>query len=387
MKILADSLSPDNIRLTTMSVSYPRIIHAEMLRHRMFSRCAASSRAIPVERFIEQVENEPYLPQEFRANKSGMQAGDPLSEEKRLQSRDMWLYARDSAVQAAKNLVKIGVHKQWTNRLLEPFQWMTEVITATEWDNFFHLHVHPDTHPDTHPDIQRIAGMMQEAMKGSTPSSLGYYRWHLPLISEAEMLSVPKEQLTLASIGRVARVSYLRHEDESNLEKDIERAHKMLAHGHMSPFEHVARPMSRSELRTTATWEVILTSGLRTRLQAPPDEPPEVGDSWGIYGGDSGVNVLEVLGDWKAFCGNFNGWVQYLKRPGSSRTCWGRSMTTDEEFKEAVLKKDAKALGACVDYFRMAGLRYREIVAKAKSIDPTLTDAEWDTLMEISEDE
>ena len=36
VKILADSVSPDNYRLTTMELCYPRIIHAEVMTHRVF---------------------------------------------------------------------------------------------------------------------------------------------------------------------------------------------------------------------------------------------------------------------------------------------------------------------------------------------------------------
>lgn len=315
-KVLADSVSPRGIRLTTFTVSYPRIIHAEMLRHRQFSRCAASSRAIPVERFIEQVLNEPYIPGEFCANKSGMQAGASLSTELQNKAQSAWLTDRDHAVQAARELLAVGVHKQWVNRLLEPFQWMTEVITATEWGNFDHLRIHEAAHPD----IQRIARMMQEARYASTPTRLGHREWHLPLVSEedreafndADPAALPLKERPLLSIGRVARVSYLRHEDESDVTKDIERAYKMMENGHMSPLEHAARPMTESELATTAMWRVKTSDGELQLLQASPDEPPDVGDTLGIYGGNPELHVTAVY-DWKAFLGNYNGWVQYRK--------------------------------------------------------------------------
>jgi len=304
--VLADSRSPHGVRLTTFSVSYPRIIHAEMLRHRMFSRCAASSRAIPVERFIEQVENEPYMPGEFCANKSGMQAGEPLPEEQRLQARDMWLYARDAAVQAAKNLIKTGVHKQWTNRLLEPFQWMTEVITATEWDNFDHLRIHSAAHPD----IQRIARMMREARDASIARELTYNGWHLPLTTMDDAV-YPREQQRLISVGRVARVSYLRHDDTSDVEKDIARANKMLDDGHMSPLEHAARPMTDDELTEAIRWCVDTSDGDQLWLQGYPlNDPPREGDT--VRKGHLHARITKVHG-WKAFCGNFNGWVQLRK--------------------------------------------------------------------------
>ena len=51
-RILLDSLSPSGARLTTMEVRYPRFIHSEMMTHRVFSRNAASSRAIPIKKMI-----------------------------------------------------------------------------------------------------------------------------------------------------------------------------------------------------------------------------------------------------------------------------------------------------------------------------------------------
>jgi hypothetical protein len=54
-KILADSISPDGVRLTTLEVVMPRIVLAEFNTHRMLSRNSASSRAIPIEKMIRMV--------------------------------------------------------------------------------------------------------------------------------------------------------------------------------------------------------------------------------------------------------------------------------------------------------------------------------------------
>ena len=45
--------------LWTFELTYPRYIHSEFMTHRVFSRNASSSRAIPVKRMIEQVRNNP----------------------------------------------------------------------------------------------------------------------------------------------------------------------------------------------------------------------------------------------------------------------------------------------------------------------------------------
>ena len=59
--IVADSISPMGNRLTTFQLSYPRYIHGEMMTHRLFSRNAQSSRAVPVDKMI-QFNSDPMVP-------------------------------------------------------------------------------------------------------------------------------------------------------------------------------------------------------------------------------------------------------------------------------------------------------------------------------------
>lgn len=139
-EIIADSLSPQGHRLTTFKVTYPRIIHAEMCRHRILSRNSASSRAIPFSKMVKMVEEDPFIPIAWQSKHSGMQGTEYLdgeSEQKLLVNK--WLEARDLAVQQSKLLNNSNVTKQLCNRLLEPFLWHTEIISGTEWENFFKL--------------------------------------------------------------------------------------------------------------------------------------------------------------------------------------------------------------------------------------------------------
>nr|MCD4174827.1 hypothetical protein [Escherichia coli] len=71
--IVADSISPQGIRITTFELEYPRTIHSQLMTHRLFSRNAMSSRAIPISRMIEQVRKNPAMPVKFGKNKPGMQ--------------------------------------------------------------------------------------------------------------------------------------------------------------------------------------------------------------------------------------------------------------------------------------------------------------------------
>src|ERR1700678_3637074 len=73
-KIVTDSVSPQNVRLTTMQLRYPKFLHGEFMTHRVFSRNASSSRAIPVERMIQDIMDDPAMPVFWGKNQPGMQA-------------------------------------------------------------------------------------------------------------------------------------------------------------------------------------------------------------------------------------------------------------------------------------------------------------------------
>lgn len=239
-RILADSTNKRNVRLTTMEVTFPRFILAEFNTHRMLSRNSASSRAIPVEKIISRVSDGPFIPRYWGKNQKGMQAHQELTPEQAADACRVWLEARDSALQKAKELLEIGVHKQLANRLLEPFLWQTVIVTATEWENFINLRCHPDAQPE----FQVIATMMQESLKGSVPVLLNDGEWHLPLISEEdkrEYSSVAGPyHLAKISAGRCARVSYLTHDGRRDPVQDIVLCDRLITSGHMSPMEHPA---------------------------------------------------------------------------------------------------------------------------------------------------
>ena len=284
-KIIAVSLSPEGVRLTSMELTYPRIIHAEMMTHRVFSRNAASSRAIPVQRMIRMVQENPYIPSEFGANQSGMQAGDALSGVAAENARSEWLQARDNAVFQASKLLELGVHKQLTNRLLEPFQWYTALFTGTEWSNFFHLRCHPAAHPD----IQALARKMRDTYEAGTSIELRSGEWHLPYVDAADVFTHTQDVLKKVSAGRCARLSYLTHDGTRDSSKDIALHDQLLEAGHMSPFEHQARPSAEG----LADQDLVVVN-------------PNDGDFL------DGTDTFRVPST-KAWCGNFRGWVQYRK--------------------------------------------------------------------------
>lgn len=241
-EIIADSLSPQGNRITTFLLTYPRFIHSELLTHRVFSRNSASSRAIPFEKMVKMVEEDPFIPFEemvkmveedpfipiaWQRDHKGMQGSEYAQYPDTEDFKVIWLEARDNAVKSAQlaQTGRVKLTKQLCNRLLEPFMWHTVLVTATEWDNFFELRCPQYTvnwYPSRRPEaleptqacfksrkdaieytegecdnwkeqdwrdsnesqaeihIQALAEAMWDAMNESKPKELEAGEWHIP---------------------------------------------------------------------------------------------------------------------------------------------------------------------------------------------------------------
>lgn len=143
-EIVADSLSPQGNRLTSVLCTFPRIILAEVNTHRMLSKNTSSSRAIPFEKMVKAVEDNPFIPIAWQKDHKGMQGSEYLSTEYNHSGEHAiysWLEARNQAIRLVKTMKELEVTKQLCNRLLEPFMWTTMLITGSEegWENFFNL--------------------------------------------------------------------------------------------------------------------------------------------------------------------------------------------------------------------------------------------------------
>lgn len=253
-KVIAHSRGECAPDLVTLQMRYPRFIHAEFMTHRVFSRNASSSRAIPIQRMIQDVLDDPAMPEEWHYNEPGMQGRTSMSPEDKAQAIELWLTARDEAVDAARQMLNFRPHKQIVNRLLEPFGHISVVVTATDWENFFDLRCHPDADPT----MRALGEATREAIAGSEPKHLNPGWWHFPYVSESEWDSVrdtvrPEhggfapdgfvmDRLAMISAARCARVSYLNHDGTNpDIDKDLALAERLLESKHMSPFEHQAR--------------------------------------------------------------------------------------------------------------------------------------------------
>ncbi len=270
-RVERDSISPYGVRLTSFVIHYPRAVLAEVVTHRMVSdawgdsevswcertktkdvsKNSASSRAIPFAKMVSKVQAEPYMPQ-WTLNQKGMQGGDCSDESTVVIANSVWLQARNEAIFRAEQLSSLGIHKQDCNRLLEPWAWITQIVTATEWDNFFALRCHKDAHPA----FQRIARMMFLELRKSIPDKLAWGQWHLPFVPREQALSliwkpalesnVPYllPDLLKFSMARCGWLSYENHDKDGTPEQMLRTFDRFVSGDlmHGSVAEHQGTP-------------------------------------------------------------------------------------------------------------------------------------------------
>ena len=250
-KVVCDSISEQGIRLTTFEIEYPRIVMSEFNTHRAVSKNSSSSRAIPVSKMLEHTQNINLKPIYFGSKKSGMQAGDELDGNDLINAKLFWEAALFAAITWATELDELGVAKEVCNRLVEPFQLVKVVCTATDWENFFNLRLHPDADPN----ICMLSYKMYKAMQESKPIELKVGEWHLPYVNlgwngKGELCyaddgfdSITLEDAIKLSAASCASVSY--RTEGVTLEK-ADKIFDMLIKAeviHSSPFEHLATPV------------------------------------------------------------------------------------------------------------------------------------------------
>lgn len=267
-RILADSISPGGVRMTTMEIEYPRFILAELNTHRMLSKNSASSRAIPVKAMHEHIRANTAAPVYWGINQPGMKAKEELTGADLSWAKYLWAKARDLAIGYSADLADLNIHKQITNRITEPWMIMKTVISGTEWANFFWLR----DHPDAQPEIAELAKKMREAYDASTPQPLNPGEWHVPYVITNRDAStgvlhyldgsggvITADEARIISASCCAQVSYRKNDD--TLEK-AQKVFQMLIESepaHASPVEHQATPMQEAEYHMYKAWEPGIT--------------------------------------------------------------------------------------------------------------------------------
>ena len=268
-EIVAHSKTKQGHEVISYVLDYPIIIHAEVMTHRMFSRNAASARAIPYLKYRDTIKENLFIPKAWQKAHSGMQGTEYLSHEEQILCNDIWENAFEFAVDHADQLV-LGqkATKQLANRLLHPFAYIRVLVTTGVDEglkNFFELRNHPDA--EIH--IQELAQKMQQEYLISTPTQLAPGGWHYPFKREVaktfvdsldtvgqvryfmDNVDLPefKETLIKIATGMAARTSYTLFPEERGLETYVRIHDKMVSSVpfHASPFEHSLRAMTEGE--------------------------------------------------------------------------------------------------------------------------------------------
>lgn len=278
------SVAYNGITALSFETTYPRFIHSEMLRHRALSHCVASSRAIPSHKMRETVNKNPVIPLEWSAKAKGMGTNVSLYGTAENEAYHSWRESAISACDFHEELDSIGLNKQYVNRIIEPYSWVTDVITGTDYTSAFMLrsplykeHTDPEVtaqnlvEEQTHmsldyakhlvkntdpmaaqPEIRKIFDMMFEAAQNAPAVQCHYNstRIHLPYIiaddycieDSHEKLNKESHDISLISSARCGRVSYLNQGELRPHQEDIDWAVRANNMGHMSVFDHVLFP-------------------------------------------------------------------------------------------------------------------------------------------------
>ena len=264
-RVILDSVHPMGIsRVLTLELTMHRFVLSEFNTHCGIAKNSESSRAVPLAKRIERVRTDPAIPVSWPREKPGMQGGEELQRGFRYDVEALWKSAVSFAASHASQMSDYQLHKSVANRVLEPFLWHVVIATATldMWEHFFRLRCSKLAQPE----IRVMAEAAERAVLASSPRTLGYDTWHLPLCDDvldgpvfeeiadyAESLSKTTISiLGLISAGRCARVSYDKHRADSDWRSDVKRARGLVDPGeglpHASPFEHQVRPARRGDL-------------------------------------------------------------------------------------------------------------------------------------------
>lgn len=261
--------------ITTLVCEYPRVIHAQLLTHRVFSKNSSSTRAVPLKAAIQQIRDNPakYI---WTENQSGMQGKVITDPDKLERIKETFNNAKRSAIAFARALGEkesegcLNVHKQNAGRLLEPFQNIRICLTSTEWDNWDWLR----DDKDAQGEIAELARAIKQARENT--ASRYYYldknEWHVPFVHRAlnnrtgvmeYFHPETSRQLTIEeainlSMSICAQTSY-RKEDTSD-DKTNTVIDRLFSGNkvHASPSEHQATPIGFVDTTGVGSFQEVL---------------------------------------------------------------------------------------------------------------------------------
>ena len=269
-----------------------------------------NSRAIPFEKMVEVVKKDPFIPLAWMREHKGMQGTEYLTDPKNIEDKtNTWLAARDMAIDISRELVhdivrvtyddsegynaisnteipNTSLSKNYGNRLLEPFMWVTQLCTGTResFEHLFHqrcpiynveglkftskkeaLELYPHLKDMTDLDwlqcnsgqaeihFMDLAEKMYDALNESTPVEMSDNEWHIPFSDKPEFTpDMSLKDKIILSCAMTARVSFTTISDNEILTLDKAKRiyDKCVEQGHFSVVSHCAKCMSDYQYET-----------------------------------------------------------------------------------------------------------------------------------------
>lgn len=257
--VVCHSVDKDGNELITLELKFPHIILPQINKHRMINNNASSSRAVPTMKLIKSVMREPFIPRVFGSYNKGMQSKTDIAGIKKSLASGFHVFFSKLACIMSMTMLKIGVHKEHSGRYLEPFSFVSMVVTASpqEFAYMIDLRTKKDTETgrvQAQGEFADLAKAIDEAIQKSTPNILGIendsegspHAWHLPYVSVMEKFDHSINMCIYMSLARCARVSYLNQGAKRDKFQEQYLASMLYHDNHASCFDHQGIPMNIS---------------------------------------------------------------------------------------------------------------------------------------------
>ena len=232
VKLLKHSVHPEGYELITFLLKIPKFLMAQLNTHRNLVRNTASSRAIPCEKYRKMV-NDDTVNMEWGMAKKGMSSDENVPEEIRLQASLLYEEAKRNMLDSHIKLEKLGIHKEFTNRLLEPFAYTYTIVTGTEWLDFIKLRKTQEAQKQMREIAEQISWLKDNSVE---KNYVNYGEWHIPMVDESDNLSIADSMIM--GIARCAWISYNNHQKEATIEDAESMVESLINNKHLSPLEH-----------------------------------------------------------------------------------------------------------------------------------------------------
>lgn len=304
-------------KLITFEYEAYRGILAELNTHCMIPKNAESSRAVPIKKRIEAIRTNPYVPIVFGSNKAGMQAGEEINTRIEVEADNgdpvfiskekFWQENANTIADIMESWENAGYHKQVVNRIGEAFTTVKGVLTATEWDNFWHLR--RDEMAD--PAIKELADCMWKAKLEVEEKGLVQVLesgdWHLPYVETDWEMSEDENGFMDGSLVQTYKV------DGRFITLEEAKKISSVACGQVS-----FRKLDTSEETVERVWDRLMGGAIIhasvTQHQGTPMSIPAYGeqvDTWeGLFNEDGITHVDKNYEKWSA---QFKHWIMFRK--------------------------------------------------------------------------